>query len=92
MLVAVLAGVVVALLFVPFGKMMKGGLAKLTAVLPAALFIYFCQFIPEIAAGNAVDSHTLWVPTLGINFDFRLDGLSRLFSLLITGIGTLIFL
>jgi multicomponent Na+:H+ antiporter subunit A len=28
---------------------------------------------------------------LGVNFDFKLDGLSLLFSLLITGIGTAIF-
>jgi multicomponent Na+:H+ antiporter subunit A len=32
-----------------------------------------------------------WVPSLGVGFDFRLDGLSMLFSLLITGIGTLVF-
>ena len=33
-----------------------------------------------------------WVPSLGINFDLYIDGLSLLFALLITGIGTLIIL
>ncbi len=34
--------------------------------------------------------HLSWVPSLDINFSFRLDGLSFLFASLISGIGTLI--
>src|SRR5690606_12269977 len=41
--------------------------------------------------GTNFVQHFNWVPSLGIDFDFRLDGLSLLFSLLITGIGTAIF-
>jgi multicomponent Na+:H+ antiporter subunit A len=33
-----------------------------------------------------------WVPDLGLSFAFRLDGLSLLFALLITGIGSLVLL
>src|SRR5699024_8858132 len=33
-----------------------------------------------------------WIPSLHINFDFYLDGLSLLFVLLISGIGTLVVL
>ncbi|RKG54656.1 monovalent cation/H+ antiporter subunit A [Acinetobacter cumulans] len=33
-----------------------------------------------------------WLPQLGLNLSFRLDALGLLFSLLITGIGTLIFI
>jgi len=33
-----------------------------------------------------------WIPTLGFNLSFYLDGLSLLFALLISGIGTLVFL
>lgn len=33
-----------------------------------------------------------WIPSLGINFDAYVDGLGLLFSLLITGIGTLVIL
>src|SRR5690606_8845899 len=32
-----------------------------------------------------------WIPQVGINLNFKLDGLSLLFALLITGIGALIF-
>jgi multicomponent K+:H+ antiporter subunit A len=33
-----------------------------------------------------------WLPEIGINFSFRLDALGLLFGLLISGIGTLIFI
>lgn len=36
--------------------------------------------------------HYKWVPTFGIDFDFYLDGLALLFCLLITGVGSLVFL
>jgi multicomponent Na+:H+ antiporter subunit A len=32
-----------------------------------------------------------WIPSLGIDFSFRLDGLAMLFVLLISGIGSLVF-
>jgi len=64
----------------------------LLPLLPAILFLVFVIHIPFISSGNQQLQHISWVPTLGINFDFRLDGLSLLFSLLITGIGTAIFI
>jgi multicomponent K+:H+ antiporter subunit A len=51
-----------------------------------------------LALAPAVFAHQIpswvqpWVPTLGLNFGFRLDGLAWLFALLITGIGALIVL
>src|SRR5690606_1127041 len=52
---------------------------------------FFLWHVPVVANGTNVMQHLPWVPTLGVNFDFRLDGLSLLFALLITGIGTAIF-
>ena len=57
----------------------------LLALAPAAGFVLFLQ-APE------ADWAIPWVPSLGIELAFRLDGLSRLFALLITGLGTLILL
>lgn len=92
MLIAVLAGLIVSILYIPFGKYLRGRLAILAALLPITLFAYFISFIPAIQDGHHVHSHHPWVPSLGINFDFHLDGLSLLFSLLITGVGSLVFL
>ncbi len=64
----------------------------LLAVLPAVLFVYFAQFLPVVAAGESVRVATEWVPGLDVALSFYLDGLSLIFALLITGIGTFIVL
>ncbi|MBU9722539.1 MULTISPECIES: Na+/H+ antiporter subunit A [Bacillaceae] len=61
--------------------------------LPLILFIYLLSYLP--IGGNTLNPEVMvvpWVPTLGINFAIYLDGLSLLFALLITGIGTLVVL
>lgn len=63
-----------------------------TLLVPAALFSYFLTYINEIRQGGAVLQEFHWVPSLGIHFTARLDGLSMLFSLLITGVGILVVL
>ena len=64
----------------------------LLAFVPFSLFLYFLSFIDKIAGGEVVVFQNSWVPSLGISLDFRVDGLSLLFSLLITGVGSLIYL
>ncbi|MBX2924282.1 MAG: putative monovalent cation/H+ antiporter subunit A [Chitinophagaceae bacterium] len=91
MLFTVLSGLIGSLLLLPFGKPLKSKWSLLLPLLPAALFIYYLQYIPAISSGEQIHQSTAWVPSLGMNLDFRLDGLSFLFALLITGIGTAIF-
>ena len=60
------------------------------AVVPAGLTFWFVGFVPEIASGGSVREVVAWIPGLGVNLSFYLDGLSLTFALLICGIGTLI--
>jgi len=92
MLIAVLSSFVFALFLVPAGKVMKGKWSFLISLLPAALFAYFLLQIPQISASGAILERNQWVPQLGINLDFNLDGLSLIFALMITGVGTLVFI
>ncbi len=66
--------------------------ASLACLLPAALFVAAAAALPPVMAGGAVSWGMPWIPSLGIELAFRIDGLSLLFALLITGIGTGIFL
>src|SRR5690606_11228549 len=91
MLLAVLSGLIISLLIIPFGRLLKTKWSILLTLLPALLFLYFTSYIPAISTGSSFLQHTNWVTSLGVDFDFRLDGLSLLFALLITGIGTAIF-
>lgn len=58
----------------------------------AALFAYFISLVPTIADLEAIRWTVPWIPSLGIEFAFLVDGLSLTFSLLISGIGTLVLL
>ena len=91
MLLAILIGFFAAFSQLLFGKFMKGKLSILLSFVPLALFIFFTQYIPVIAAGEIVTAKHSWVPSFGVNLDLKLDGLALLFSLMITGIGTLVF-
>lgn len=91
MILAVLAGFIAAFLLAFLGKFFKGRLSVLLGLLPLSIFNYFLYFFPYITEGETLTFSYQWIPSLGINLDFRLDGLSMLFVMLITGIGALVF-
>lgn len=59
-------------------------------LLPLGVFVFFAQRLPQVAEGEAFREAYDWVPSLDTSLSFYLDGLSLLFALLVTGIGTLI--
>jgi multicomponent Na+:H+ antiporter subunit A len=92
MLAATLAPFVLAV-FAPFVRRRVGDSAGwVLAVLPAGLTLYFAQFLGPVASGETFVFATEWVPALGISLSFYVDGLSLLFALLISFIGTFIVL
>lgn len=48
--------------------------------------------VPAVAGGDIVRVSWPWLPTLGVNFGFRLDGLALMFAGLVLGIGLVIVL
>ena len=64
----------------------------LTAFVPAVLFCGFLMHLPQVMTEPSLIQQTSWIPSLGITLSFQLDAFALLFALLITGIGTLIFL
>lgn len=87
-----LSGLLLSALLIPFGKFFRTKWTAVLALLPIGIFAYFSAFVPAISKGDILFESYKWVPSLNINFDLRLDGLSLLFCLLITGIGSLIFI
>src|SRR5690606_22110867 len=61
-------------------------------IVPILLFIYFMRRLFDVADGETFYTTTNWIPTFSIHLSTYLDGLSLLFSLLITGIGALVIL
>lgn len=62
----------------------------LLALAPLTMFVWFAGQADSVRSGQAVVQSLAWAPALEVNLSFYLDGLSLLFALLITGIGTLI--
>ncbi|NLU21025.1 MAG: putative monovalent cation/H+ antiporter subunit A [Phycisphaerae bacterium] len=68
----------------------RGATGWVMGALVAGLTVRFALYVPAITAGNPVRTCWAWVPPLGVNVSFYLDGLSLLFALLICGIGSLV--
>lgn len=66
--------------------------ALVIAAMLAAAFAWFSGKIAMVANGNTESFSRDWLPELGLNFGFILDGLSLSFALLVSGIGVLVFL
>ena len=92
MLLAVLSGFILAILVPWLHPWLGRHVGWAFALLPAGLTAYFATFLPGVAAGETFRMHYAWVPGLDINLSFYVDGLSLLFALLISGIGTFILL
>ena len=75
-------------------KLFREKTGWILALLPLGSFLYLLSFMPEIAAGGTITQSTTWVSMefFEVNLAFYLDGLSLMFGLIITGIGTFIVL
>ncbi|MEL6197543.1 MAG: proton-conducting transporter membrane subunit, partial [Pseudomonadota bacterium] len=62
------------------------------SVIATVAFLFFLTFLPGVVGGEVYTLVQPWIPSLGIEFAFLIDGLGLIFALLVTGIGALILL
>ncbi|MBC7154835.1 MAG: monovalent cation/H+ antiporter subunit A [Rhodobacteraceae bacterium] len=77
------------------GLMIRGGrdaAAWVTGAVSALALLLLMTHAPAVFRGEIVQTRIDWLPTLGLNVTFFLDGLGFLFAGLILGIGLLIIL
>ena len=92
--------VIVALLVVapfvaaPLAILLQRLLGSLTgwllALVPLGIGWGFLPLLPRVVAGETIRTSVPWVPTLGLELSFIIDGLSLTFAVLILGIGAAI--
>ena len=92
MLVAVLMGFLLSILIPFVHRLAPRFSGVIFSILPASIFIYFISLLPVVVSGDGVWVSYSWIPSLGIEISFLLDGLSLFFVLLISGFGFFIFL
>ncbi|KGR75675.1 Na+/H+ antiporter subunit A [Ureibacillus manganicus] len=81
---------VAALILIFHRRLSKNVIGWVVFFIPLSLFIILTTFIPRISSGETFSNTYEWIPSLNINFTTYIDGLSLIFSLLITGIGALV--
>ena len=69
----------------------RSGFAIL-ALIPAVAFAWFVLHLPAAFSGKVYTMAVAWVPQLGLRFDVRIDALSAVMGLLVTGVGTLVLI
>ena len=62
-------------------------LGLLSATVPLLLFIGLCYLWPAVVRGHAFECQWPWIQSLDLYLQFRLDGLSLLYCLIITAAG-----
>ena len=85
----VLAPLLAAVVAPWLARRLGGRAGWLLGLLSAALFARVMAWLP-LEPGEALVEARPWAPSLGVELAFRLDGLSALFALLVTGIGALV--
>ncbi|RXZ48017.1 Na+/H+ antiporter subunit A [Agromyces binzhouensis] len=62
------------------------------ALVPAIVFAWLLTLVPAVSGGEVMTERIEWIPSLDIALSFRLDPLSLLLALIVTGIGALVLL
>ncbi len=63
-----------------------------SAAVTGFALVLLLGLMPDVLDGDTIIYSREWVPAIGLNLSFRLDGLGLLFGLLILGIGLLVIL
>nr|WP_217364005.1 monovalent cation/H+ antiporter subunit A [Marinobacterium sp. xm-a-152] len=73
-------------------KVSRTACAFATAALPAVALAILISYAPSVLDGERFVEQFEWIPAVGLELAFRLDGFALLFALLILGIGLLVIL
>ena len=66
--------------------------ATLAGLIALGCAVHAAFMFPQLAGGQVLREEYLWLPSLGVNLVFRLDGFAWLFCMLVSGIGALVVL
>lgn len=91
LLTASIAAIFCAAFLAPWIHRVLGARAGVVlGLVPLGAFVAFATMVPSVSAGAVVQASWDWIPSMGITLSLYADGLSLLFLLIISGIGTFI--
>jgi multicomponent Na+:H+ antiporter subunit A len=88
--IIVSSGFAMALLAPFLVRTAKAAAPWIMSLVPLAQTAWLLSYLPLVSSGKTISVSYPWVPSQGLLLSFRMDGLSLLFALLITGIGSIV--
>ncbi len=70
----------------------RTALAACAGLVSVAAAVFVASLFPRVRDGGVLRETVTWVPSLGLDLVFRVDGYAWMFALLVTGIGALVSL
>ena len=92
MLVVLMVFAGAALVLVFLTPYVKRGVFLLGALVPMAGFLHALVVGPSVLAGADLVERLPWIPELGLTLDLRMDPLSWVLTLVVTGVGALVLI
>jgi multicomponent Na+:H+ antiporter subunit A len=90
-MIALLAAFAVAsVALIPLTRLLGRQVFFVAALVPLAAFVFTLFQGPTVLAGNVVSETYNWVPELGLSLSMRMDVLSWVMTLIVTGVGSLV--
>jgi multicomponent Na+:H+ antiporter subunit A len=90
MVAALVAFALVAMLLPMLTPALKRWIFLVAALVPFGAFVLTLTFIPTVIGGGEVNQSFVWVAELSLSLAFRVDALSLILALVVTGVGTLV--
>jgi multicomponent Na+:H+ antiporter subunit A len=90
MLTIILTGFLAAIASPFIHKVLQKYSGILLSLVPLSFFAYFWSFIGPVSQGESLLISYTWFPSLNVNINFLVDGLSLTFAFIISGIGAII--
>jgi multicomponent Na+:H+ antiporter subunit A len=90
-MIALLAAFAVAsVALIPLTRYLGRRIFLVAALVPFAAFVSTLFWGPTVLAGSVVSESYEWVPELGLTLSMRMDALSWVMTLIVTGVGSLV--
>ncbi|KAB1659526.1 Na+/H+ antiporter subunit A [Pseudoclavibacter chungangensis] len=92
MLILLTVFMAVAILIPIIQRWVRNGIFAIGALVPAVAFVVTVLQGPIVLAGGVVEERFAWIPQIGLDLDLRVDTLSWVLALVVTGVGALVLL
>ena len=90
MLALLLVFAIASILCVPLGRLIGGRVFYVATLVPLAAFVHAALLGPRVVDGDIPFETYEWIRPLGIEISMRMDTLSWLMTLIVTGVGALV--